>query len=479
MPGFPLPNPRQQAAAKAPLLIDGPGGKKVGQTANKTTATASSGNAAADHIRNMQQFLKNRGYSIAVDGIRGPQTNAVVAAFHNRVTPDQLRNKGKATTVSPSISPGTFNSKNTGNSNFTGGAIDRVPTKKTPKTSTPASTSSPSDASGNVDPYAFATASANAEYDPQIAALKAQFDALTPQHKQNSADLTSWYKQLSGLVGGQAQQQGIDSAAQLAEYDKAANNSVGQLFGGGGANPAAGEAMAYHDIGRTALQGEDSAQAAFLRNMAPILGAQGVDAQRAELGSFNKNSAALQGQLGAMRGAKGNAYTQALAQGQQQLTQQQTAQQSLKLAQQLMPYQVQTAKAQAASAKADASNATALAKANLDLVNAKVQQAQAAALGTKGGWNLQDPGDRGSLAQALRTSIGNQQGYLRVNPKIALDNISQALAQAGLSGDSDAQSIAQAVFAEILNNSHSAKLWRNVTYADGKLTVKPKAKTKK
>lgn len=437
--------------------------------------------SAADHVRNMQQFLKNRGYNITVDGIRGPQTNAVVAAFHNGISPAQLAAKSAPTQKAiPSAQP-------TRNGGGGGGRVQ--PSGPKPSGSngsrTPAAVPKPGvpDLQGGtdpfaVDPYAYAKSAANAQYDPQIAALQNQLNQLDPQHAQNIADLTSWINQIRGdNTKATADTQAFDQK-NLGNYDQTAQ-AIASLFGGATAPEAGG----FADIGRTELTGLADTQNAFQKNIGTILAAQGADNLRAESGQYQRSKSDLLGQLGAARTAKGQAYITDLQTGMDNAQKAAIAKQSLQLAQGLQPYQVASAKAdaararaQAAAAAADAKNASANAKANLDLINARVKQAQAAANG--GTWNLTDPADRGSLAQAIRTSIGNKQGWLRVSPKIALQNIQQALAQAGLSSDPQAQQIADSVFQEVLNNSHSAKLFRNVQYVNGQLVVKPKPKKK-
>lgn len=426
--------------------------------------------SAADHVRNMQQFLKNRGYNITVDGVRGPQTNAIVAAFHKGIKPAQLvGSKPKATTPAATNPPGKPAAP---------GATTPVvkPKAKAPAGRTPAATAPGANGTDPfaVDPYAYAKAAANAQYDPQITALQHQLDLLDPQHKQNIADISSWINQIKGDNAQATTDTAAFDKKNLSGYDQSAQ-AIASLFGGATAPDFSG----YANIGRTELTGLADSQNAFQKNMGTILGAQGADNLRAELGQYQHSKSDLLSQLGSARTAKGQGYIADLQTGMDNAQKAAIAKQSLQLAQGLQPYQIAAAKAQAASANADAANAGAQAKANLALVNARVAQAQAAAKAAGGAWNLQNPNDRGSLAQALRTSIGNKQGWLRVSPKIALNNIQQALEQAGLGSDPNAKEIADAVFQEVLNNSHSAKLFRNVQYVNGQLVVKPKAKTKK
>lgn len=444
--------------------------------ARKTLHQAVDPLSAEQHVKNMQQFLKNRGYNITVDGIRGPQTNAVVAAFHNGIG---------ASVFNAAHAPKARTNATVSNAaGGGGGGYTDIRTPKHPAGRKPSGVKTATVPAGKatnplaIDPYKYATSAANAQYDPTINALQAQLANLDPQHKQNVADINSWIAQLQGDNDQAIKDTQAFDAKNLAGYDQSAGN-IAQLFGGAAAPDFSG----FVNIGRNELTGLSDSQNAFQKNMDAIFASQGADSLRQEQNVYQGNKQDLLGQLLSQRQAKGQAYTADLQTGLNNAQQAQVAQQALDLARGTQPYQIATAKAQAAaaraqaaSAKADAANAGATAAANLKLINSKVQQAQAAAQAAKGGWNLTDPNDRGQLASAIRQSIGNQNGWFKVSPKIALSNIQQALVQAGLSNDPQAQQIADAVFQEVLNSSHSAKLFRNVQYVNGKLVVKPKSK---
>lgn len=455
------PTNRQQIAGQNKYL------KSPQATKDAPKIRAAEAELAAQHVKNMQQFLKNRGYNITVDGIRGPETNKIVAAFHNHLTPAQLAAQTKLSAKVTGTRPPTSGPapRVTGGGGK-GGSKPVIPSRS------PASVTPGADDPYAIDPNKYAQSAANAAYDPQIAALQQQLNQLDPQHTQNIADISGWFQ------GVQNQDQSNINATQAfdktnaAGYDTAAQN-IASLFGGAAAPEFAG----YADIGKAQLGANADSQNAFQSNLKSILGLQGADALKQELGMYTHNKADLLSQIGAQRSAKGQAYTDALQEGYKMAQDARTAQQSLSLAQSLAPYQIKEAKASAAAAQANASGAKAQAAANLALTNANIQKAQAASNG--GQWNLNDPSDRGSLSQAIRTSIGNSSGWLRVSPQIALQNIQQALDQAGLSSDPQAQEIAKSVFEEVLNNSHSAKLFRNVQFVNGQLVVKPKGKTKK
>src|SRR6266516_2056585 len=59
--------------------------------------TSVAGNASS--VRALQMFLKNRGYNIAVDGNRGPETSRAVAAYHSGIAPARFNSQGRSTRV--------------------------------------------------------------------------------------------------------------------------------------------------------------------------------------------------------------------------------------------------------------------------------------------------------------------------------------------------------------------------------------------
>jgi peptidoglycan hydrolase-like protein with peptidoglycan-binding domain len=137
--------------------------------------------SATNNIKDMQQFLKNRGYNIGVDGVRGPQTNAAVAAFHNHIAPQQFNSRfrpqhpasGKFVPAKPA--------GNVGRNVFTPGTSGRQAATGGGKgTSTGQPYSAPG--AGQYDPLAMAQSDANAQYDPSIKDLTNQTNAAGAQN---------------------------------------------------------------------------------------------------------------------------------------------------------------------------------------------------------------------------------------------------------------------------------------------------------
>lgn len=422
----------------------------------------------AHHIAAMQQFLRNRGYSISVDGIRGPETNAAVAAFHNHVTAQQfnVRHHGHPAPVTPPHPGGGG-----------GGTPPPAPPRRRPAVGgggggapAPAGAGS-GNYTGipNLNPYAYARGAAGAEYDPQIAAAKLALDTAGKQGTSDLAQILGWYKQLGGTAaaGTAGNAKTFNEAA--SGLDAADKNTL-DLFGGAGANPAAGEAAAFNDIGRTELTALGSDQTAFDRNLQTLLKAQGVEAGVREKNTTRTQITDLASQLAALRGAKGKAYTSDLFSGIQAATQQAAALQSLDLARQMAPAQINQANAQATAARAtaryagvNAANEAKAARLNNQRLAQQINQAKAG-----NDWNLtSDRTQRGEFEKALRASIQTQGGTFRIEPGASWRNVMNMLQQEGLSNDPNAVRIARGIFNETVNNSHAKRMWGQYNFVNG------------
>lgn len=389
----------------------------------------------------MQQFLRNRGYYHgAIDGIRGPLTNAAVLAFHNRNAKPPAPSRapgGSTTTPTPTPKPPKGNGKV--------GIPDRV-------------NGNPTDP-GLIDPAAYASGMVNAQYDPQIAALLQQVKTGRAQKSSDTNQIQDWFNQALQVAGDTA-----NANAGMGQDATDAYNQAGQaavnLFGGPDAHAStAAEANAFHDIGAANLAANIESQGAYDKNLRAILAGQGAQAQTSQLNKDQNGINDLLSQLISLKGAKGQAYASAYQTGIQNRTQQEAAQQQLALAKELAPSQVATAKANAATAKANASTAAASAKANLAIAQAKLKQANLAtknALASTGGqWNLAVPQQQGALQKAFETNIFGPQGGLSLQPDVAWANLQQQLQMNGLANDPRAQALAKGVFLQGLHSSHS------------------------
>lgn len=386
-------------------------------------------------IMAMQQFLKNRGYNISVDGVRGPETNAVVAAFHNHVTPQQYAARTKASTKTAPPA-----------SNAPAGAAPTVTTD----TSTPVVT--PPTNTQVIDPTAYATGQTNAQYDPQIATLAQQISQGKAQGTQDQTDIGNWYNQLLALANNTGKANAATGQTAIDDYNNASNTSLSQLFGGPGASPSADEASAFHDIQSGALAGGVSAQSAFDANLKSILAASGNEAKVGQLNKDNTNVSNLAQQMVSLKGAKGQAYGTAFQQGIQAQTQQQAALQASQLAAAIAPAQIATANASAITAGVNASTAPAIAAANLRKATA---QANAAIANSGGTWNLSQPSQRGALQTSFETNIMGPNKGLSMDAGTAWNNIQLQLQSAGLAGNPQAETIAKNTFLQALHTSHA------------------------
>lgn len=406
----------------------------------------------ATNVRAMQQFLYNRGYRIAVDGIRGPETNAAVLAFHKHVAPNVFNTKRTA---------GSSNGRTPGSGPGSGGSTPSPAAKPKPTRAPAGKAPAPAPASPYdlIDPQAYAHGAVNAEYDPQISSLLQQITQGRNQMGSNTKQIQDWFDQAL-QVAQDASNANAGAGQDALDAYKQAGDAATNLFGGPGANAStASEANAFHDINLGNLAANIESQGAYDKNLRAILAGQGAEAQRAQLNSDQQGLSDLAQQLVSLRGAKGQAYASALQQGIQNRTQQEAAQQQLELAKQLAPAQVAEAQANAQTAQANAGTAAANAKANLAIAQAKLKQAnlqtKQALASTGGQWNLKLPQQQGALQKAFETNVFGPRGGLSLQPDVAWANLQQQLQMNGLSNDPRAQAIAKGVFLQGLHASHS------------------------
>lgn len=397
----------------------------------------------------MQTFLKNRGYNIAVDGIRGPETNAAVLAFHKKVAPQSFnasRSKGAAADVSPAATDSSTPPK----------VPAKVPSVKRVKSAAPVVDPTTGQL---IDPAAYAKGLANAQYDPQINELIRQLTQGRTDESSHTKQIQDWFAQAMGTQDDMSKANAAAGQQAQDSYD-AANANVLNLFGGPNANGStAAEAAAFHDIGANNLASDVNAQGQFDKNLKSIEALRGTEAQTGQLRLDESNLKDLAGKLVDLRGAKGSAYGAAYQQGIQNRTQQEAAQQSLALAKALAPAQIAQAKAAATTAQVNAKSAAATSATNLAIAKTRLKQAnlatQAAAAANGGKWNLALPAQQGALQKALETNIFGPRGGLAISPEAALANLQQQLQMNGLANDPHAQQIAQGVFLQGLWTSHS------------------------
>jgi hypothetical protein len=420
-------------------------------------------------VKAMQHFLQNRGYNITVDGVRGPETNAAVLAFHKKVPPASFNASRKGAV--PDVASAQTDSSSSGASTAVvpkGKGGGGRPGKPTVPAIDPAT--------GQViDPAAYAKGLTDAEYNPQINEILRQLTQGRSDQSSHTKQIQDWFSQALGVQSDMAK---ADAAAgQDAEQGyNAENANVLNLFGGPNSyRSTASEAAAFHDIGLSNLTADVNAQGQFDKNLRSIEALKGTEAQT---GQFNADQQALKdlaGKLVDLRGAKGSAYGAAYQTGVQNRTQQEAAQQQLALAKALAPSQIKAANANATTAVVNAKSAAANNATNLAIAKARLAQANAAtkaALAANGGkWNLELPQQQGAFQKALETNVFGPKGGLAINPETAWANLQQQLKMNGLAGDSHAQQLAQGVFLQGLWTSHSLGNFGGFAW-DGKKIVR-------
>lgn len=442
------------------------------------------------NVRALQTFLSNKGYHLSVDGQRGPQTEAAVAAYHQGITPRAWNSRSahagagaRPSVRTPTHGPGTRGTP-------TRSAPIRRPSGQHPNTNPIAAANA---AVADTPLGAQMTAEQQAqnmvasEFDPQVQAMQAQMASVRAAAAQQVANLGKWYgdvRQTAGAVGQQTQQ----NDAGLMAMQQQANQGMVNLFGGPGAPGASGEAATFADINNAALSQTSAADQAYTQNLQPIIQTQGVEAQSAAQSAANAQIADMAGALSGLQSQRGSAYTKYLSDIQQRDSDNARQDQALKLAQALMPSQVSEAKSQAALAKLKVQQAPiqaardaklfgmtigrynserAATAARITAIKTKMA-ADAKAAGTNG-INWDDPNTRSSLYDQLRPIVQTKNGTWKMHPGAAQQNLNLALRTLGLSDNAQARQLANQLLQQTVTNSHAGRMWGQFNYADGKI----------
>jgi hypothetical protein len=433
--------------------------------------------SATNNIKDMQQFLKNRGYNIGVDGVRGPQTNAAVAAFHNHIAPQQFNARFRPQHPASGKFVPSKPAGSVGRNSFTPGIPDKQPGAgggKTPNTGQAYS----SPGAGQYDPLSLAQSDANAQYDPSIRDLTNQTNAAGAQNLANQKALQDYYTQMKNLISGQVNDTTDQGTQGSTDYASALGNAA-QLFGGAQA-PQVGTIA---NQGADALSAVNQSQKDYLNNMQPLLKAQGAQGAADLAGAYNQQNNSLHSQLQAQQQAKGQAFTTDYQQGLQNQQQLQQNQAALNDAKALLPYQLQSAKAQASVDATNAADAPGINQAKIDQSNSiiKKNMAEAQAALAKGATFGPGSKDRQTLIKSLGASMVNAQGTALIgNPVQAQQALyTQAVAYGLLNanGQEAKPGVASMLKAVLQNAFASNAQWRNAGWQwNGNTFVQTKKK---
>lgn len=165
-----------------------------------------------------------------------------------------------------------------------------------------------------IDPTKYSTGAANAQYDPQIAALQHQLSQAPGQNSLDLSNIGDWY--------GQAQNTYNAGAANASkQYDAnagtLASSAAGMLAALGGSSNSANPGIANTaTLAQSMLAGNRQADIGLDASMSGLIPLAMAQAKTNQQGSFNKMMSDLQSQMGALKGAKGafqqSAYQDAL-----------------------------------------------------------------------------------------------------------------------------------------------------------------------
>lgn len=445
-------------------------------------ATAIAGNTSS--VRALQMFLNNRGYHITVDGNRGPQTNAAVAAYHSGLSPAKFNTSGHATGGRVTRTPVAV-TRGPGGAHM-GGAAPVVTRTKGRVTVAPvgaapaaATAATPAAAAGMTDEQTV-DAMMEAQYGPQIAALQRAAAQAQAQGQANAAYLGRAYGEVAGTAGQAA---GLTQAAntQLLAGADTANTNMANLFGGPGANGPAGEAAAFSDINRGELSQLASSQQAFDANMTPVIQTQGANAQASALADAQAQMADYLSQIQGITAERGATRTSTLAQLQQQSLQNQKDQQALDLAKAMYQPTVEKARAEAVLAGNKAANFGNEFKLKLhqagmsdkrtnayitNMVSRTNAMTKKMALDAKKGTiDYTDPNTIGTMGKNLGSLIFNKNGGFNVHPGVARSTLVASLNSMFPKGvPPSLQPLVGNLIEQGLARAHNNGLWKGVVY---------------
>lgn len=262
-------------------------------------------------IIDIQRFLHNRGYDIAVDGKMGPQTQSALADWH----------KGKGTrnpaawSARHGLNPSpVFKSAHPGAHFAGGGGGGGGPTDPPPADPTSALLASLMAGAGKVGsmiPASTADAMAGMQFDPQIHDLEVAMAKAPRQNAQNLSDIGNFYGQVRGSLKTAAARDAAGYAAGKTSLGDAVNAIVSSLGGsanGGSATVGAAGADAVGTLGALA-----QADSQFQNDMQPLLAAEAAGQKSQELARQSQRSTDVQAQLEDLLGQRGQAKSAALA----------------------------------------------------------------------------------------------------------------------------------------------------------------------
>lgn len=464
---------RRGKAAKGAAYTRGP----VGRIINSATAIAGD----ASSVRSLQTFLRNRGYSIDVDGIRGPQTNAALAAYHRGMKPTAFNGRDvvRRTTTAPR---GAATVGRAAGPAPRGRVVRQAVTPQVKAINAKAVASGAAPAPVDMTDEQMAEQMIAAEFGPQRASLERAIAQTQAQAQAQAGFLGKLYGEI-GQTATQAGQLTQASNQHLQAGQEQAGQNMLQLFGGPEANGPAGEAAAFTDINRGELAQLASAQQAYDTNLVPTIGVQGANAQQGVMSAAQAQIGDLQAQMMDLEAQRGSARTEAVYNLRQQRLQNEAAQQSLELARSLAPSQVAEARANATKARVEAAWAPRVAqqqakqfgmnmktaRSNLTAIQLRNKKLMADLAGDDGTLDLSTPDTRSQLVSSLRSTIQTKNGTWLLHPGAAQQNMSIALKQLGLGNNPQARAIANSLLQETVNNSLSRGMWTQFRWENGKI----------
>lgn len=303
--GFNTPPP-------APGTLDNGAGQHGALKANAARVASLPGGMTREQVGEMQQFLVNHGFQVAVDGVYGPQTKSAAAHFRANHKGGEAWSAANGIGVHPATKAdavpagrgpaggGGATGPAAPAANGTSGALQQL---------LQALLSGGGNVGQGYDAADFGNAAAAPDM-AQAAALQRQVDANPLQENQNQADISQWYgldptadSYKLSVLGRLAQAKAADakSATEVGGNMGDLAKSLAGSIGGAANDGSAGVlAAGQNSAGTVAALGQ--AQSDYESNMDPLLRAEAAGAASREKGANSQALLDLQDKLAQAKG---------------------------------------------------------------------------------------------------------------------------------------------------------------------------------
>lgn len=264
------------------------------------------------NIRAMQQFLRAKGYNIAVDGINGPQTQSAAedwrTARNPKIWSSRIKIDDPNRTNKPANAAGHRNQP-----------ADSPNNPLRPENKEPQGTRTTANVKGlgkgmlsnnAVNPAVYARAMVDSKYGPILGELIREEQAIREQGKNAVNQVGTWYSNIGQNMRERAEANKVNDTRVQSAIDSIAPGFASAL-GLEGGDAAVGDLMADSDVGSDFWRESAASQQAFDRSLQSVTQLKGAELQQGIQSETSNALRDLFGQRTDALNARGNEYISA------------------------------------------------------------------------------------------------------------------------------------------------------------------------